>query len=375
MKIVFYTPYEHMQYRKDIFKYSNINNPNGCGFSGTDTAVIETCKFLADNGHTVWIYGATTETFIDYGIIMVSIKDVATIPWKDIDYFSPIFYLYNSDVWNVINIISPKRTKIFLTHHCHIEHKFTKYLEELGFSVVNQYVSNFVKRNAYPYNTNYDIISNGLHEIFFNRVDLSKKQKGVWVNCSIFERGGEMCLKIFEYVRSIAPNVATEINFASYMNTDIEHFINLPSYIKFHGSIPKSKIIKLLDKAEYFIYPQILSNNNVTHDTYSTVILEAISRGIIVIAWDVAGLRENFGDHIILIPTPKFPNYDPYAKQGNNPLLKSFDSIQKFADVITYLENNPYEKTKMIEKNLLWVKDKTWNNIGSKVEKLLLKYL
>jgi len=285
-------------------------------------------KYLADQGHQVWIWGGTRDTFTDSGIHMVASNDYQCIPWKELDYFSPVFYFQYPEIGYALQWIDPSKTKLFLAHHCHISHDIVRTLLDRGFKVVSHYVSKFVERNAYDQGVVSKVIANGLHDIFLTPVDLSKKHRGRWVSCSIYERGGSLLRKIFKAVQQAIPIAAQELHFSSYMESDKKHFINSEPGIVFHGSIPKQHVVELLDSSEYFIYPQMLEGGRVTHDTYSSVILEAISRGVIVIAFDVAGLRENFGHHIVLIPTPPFPMYDPYAAMNRSVSRRISKSVR-----------------------------------------------
>jgi glycosyltransferase involved in cell wall biosynthesis len=205
-------------------------------------------------------------------------------------------------------------------------------------------------------------------DIKFNEQYLqTSKRSGKWVFHALYERGGLFLEKLYNFIRKRYHYLhVKELHYASYQYDIYNTNINIPrnkrnklkNDIHFHGSLSKQELYKLLWDSDYFIYPLVLPWGMVHHDTFGTVVLEALACGVIVITWDVACLSDVYQDYIHLVPT-KFYNangsvvintnttihvnnsYYPYSRFGWNKWMLSTDAIDQIAQAILKYEMDP----------------------------------
>ena len=84
--------------------------------------------------------------------------------------------------------------------------------------------------------------------------------------------------------------------------------------------------------------------NNVHHDTFACVVLEAFACGVTVITWDVACMKGVYGDNIHLLKPPSCNNYNPFGQFEKNQNMRSESSMKMFIDKIDEIEKNPIIK-------------------------------
>jgi glycosyltransferase involved in cell wall biosynthesis len=160
--------------------------------------------------------------------------------------------------------------------------------------------------------------------------------------------------------------------------------------IVYHGSKTKIEVRDFLLKSDYFVYPLICYNGWVHHDTFGTVILEALACGCIVVVWDVACISSVYEDYVIKIPVPEHAKitgyqrvsneaepiqfYNPSARYGSCPWMKSDEAQQLFIDAILELETNQDKKEMIRMRGVEWARKYTWENLGSAMESQLLSH-
>ncbi|MFA4953076.1 MAG: glycosyltransferase family 4 protein [Candidatus Pacearchaeota archaeon] len=92
------------------------------------------------------------------------------------------------------------------------------------------------------------------------------------------------------------------------------------------GEISNQKVIEQLDKSQIFILPSY-------SETFGLVILEAMARGLVVLASDLPAIRDYFID-------------------GRNGYLFPPGDVEKMKELILYLKNNPQEIERISKNNL-----------------------
>jgi hypothetical protein len=363
MKILFYFPNEnHVRHAR--LSYTSLME--GSGFSGTETALLETSKFLVDKGHTVQIFGVSG-TYTDNGISFIGEKDIDLVD-VNVDWYSPLFFLDNSLQKELIGRLS-SNTQILLWLQCFIEDHHIRNLQE-KFKVYAQFVSNYAT-DTYTYIKSSWVIYNGINSKFI--CDASQSKKGNWIFHATYERGGAVAREIFESIHSIRPDVANHMNLLSYYKPDTMSR-GISNNIQHHGSKPKLEVRDLLLKSDYFVYPLVLQDGRVHHDTFGTVVLEALACGVIVLVWDVACMSSIYGDNIVKIPVPEhvLKNYNPHARFASCPWMLSKEAKQLFIDKILDLESNLEKKESIRQKGVNWARQFTWDVLGADMEQKLL---
>jgi glycosyltransferase involved in cell wall biosynthesis len=172
-----------------------------------------------------------------------------------------------------------------------------------------------------------------------------------------YERGGEVCRRVFTKVRETSHSAASELVFASYYTPDGS------------SSLSKQALAELVASAEFFVYPLVLPSGSVHHDTFACIVLEALAGGVDVVSWDVACLREVFGNHVNLLQTPTCTGYDPHARFGRNPNMLSDGAVGALADAVLAVDALPVnERERRRREAVEWATSETWTDKAVQME-------
>ena len=320
------------------------NYINNCGFSGTDAQILEMSHWLNKMGHDSTIVKDTD---------LQKIKNV-----HDIDVFCPSFYGWLHNVIDFCKRLG-KDTKILLYVQSLGDCQRLFNLRKKCFIVgVSDYVKMFYHRYDYPYKTIYNAVND---EIFTNNdLDYASK-KGNFVFFASYERGGEICVKIFNKLVKTYPDI--KLHITSYEPEDKSRISSNNKNILKYSSLSKKEIKLLLDKCDYFIYPLVNHNTgSVHHDTFACVVLEALACGVSVVSWDVACMKSIYRDDIYLIKPPVCNCYDPYQQFGHNKNMLTDESINLFVDKVKEIEaDQNFKLTKKLQARE-WALSHTWKN-------------
>ena len=272
------------------------------------------------------------------------------------------------------------KTKILLWGHTILFDEVVQYYKE-RFNVCFQAVSSFVAneyKHILPENKIW-VIPNCISTDIFKKDDIntSTEKKGNWIFHSTFERGGKIALNIFRKVKSVNTNVANKIKIASYYleNSQYKPLLNNEDE-EFVGSMSKKELRNLLIKSDYYMYPLILDDGRVCHDTFAMSILEALACGVIVFVWDVACIPQVYGNLVVRIPVPEHArvNYNPYGRFGSCPWMLSDEAQQLFIDKLFELESMPEKKEEIRRKGIEWSHSLTWDKYAKEMEHQLLTH-
>jgi glycosyltransferase involved in cell wall biosynthesis len=321
------------------------NYINNCGFSGTDGQILEMSNWLNKMGHNSIVVKDTE---------LKNLKDI-----NDIDIFCPSFYVWLPTVINFCKLLNSK-TKILLYIQSFADCTQIFNLKLNIYIVgVSDYVKLYYYKYGYPYKTIYNAVND---EIFTNNTLDYESKKGNYVFFASYERGGEICLKIFNKLANADSNI--KLHITSYEPNDINKIShNNSQNIITYSSLSKKEIKKLLDKCDYFIYPLVNNlSGSVHHDTFACVVLEALACGVSVISWNVACLKNLYKDNIYLIEPPPCRRYNPLDKFGCNINMLTEESINLFVNKINEIETYPELKLTKKKSARNWALTNTWEN-------------
>jgi glycosyltransferase involved in cell wall biosynthesis len=291
MRILFF----HPPIKERVTQLTLWNVYNSGGFSGTETSLLEICKYLhnQNKGFVLHVVGLSSTSYNDddCGASFFTIDDFVRnklfdnkydwyIPLSGFDH--PFHRGFLQHIHN--NTLS---TKVILWLHTFL---YDATISELKSLLKNNLYAVFVSDwSTTHYVDTFDrskqcVVQNGICPLVF-KGETHNKERGQWCFHATFERGCAAGMRVFDKVREMLPNAATSYHILSYYKDDIVHHNALRERknIHVHGSKPKMFVAELLRKSEYFVYPLVLPNNKVHHDTFACVILEALVMGVIVV--------------------------------------------------------------------------------------------
>jgi glycosyltransferase involved in cell wall biosynthesis len=369
MKIVFFYP-NLAHERSEKFTYESVQK--GSGFSGSETALIEIATYLSKAGHKVYIIGMSDVTYMTHGVTVCRHTIVEDDDFcYDIDIFCPLFvtHLYITDY--ILSKLNPNVTKIWLWLQLFVHEKYINILREDGFKVIASFLAPYV-RDKYDLSLfhSHVTIGNAIGPIFMTPIKGSNR-KGNWVFHASYERGGEVAMRIMERAHTIMPESAKLLHYASYYTPDHQKQVQGSGKCNtvYHGSLSKIGVSSLLSQCDYFIYPLVHNNGTVHHDTYGSVMLEALARGVIVITWNVACIPSVYSDYVVKIDPKCVGGYEPFARFGENKWMLSDEAIGMFVEKIRELEENPDEKERLRANGIAWAHTQTWEDRGGAYNK------
>lgn len=118
------------------------------------------------------------------------------------------------------------------------------------------------------------------------------------------------------------------------------------SFFNIHNGVDKKTLFTHLAESEYFLYPLYTPYQDVHKDTFSCVVAEAISLGVIPITYRLGALPENFNGYCQWLDAPEGVDLE---KMQEEQLSKDLDGKFKITDniikKINFLEENPQVKT------------------------------
>lgn len=351
------------------------------GFSGTDACILENGYYLARKGHYVVIL-ADRECSKD-GITFWDPRKIHQYDFSEFDVFSPLMFNYAPEVPQIIAKL-PKRIVYVNWFHCFpgqadfasMTLAHIKGMHQLIITP-SDYVTKFFATNKY--NCPALTLHNGLNDTIFNVETVKERQsrKGNFIFHACYERGAVRSLHVFEkFYRDF--NYGT-FHVAAYSKEEqkfLQETCKRPN-VKALGSLSKIEIRDALRSMDYFVYYLALEDTRIHHDTYGCCVHEALACGVIVISWDVACLREVYGDNIILVEPPFGEGYNPFAPFGSNSNFLTNEAIEKLYAKVKFLEENPKEKESLRRRAQAWAlqKEHSWQFIAGKFESICQQYV
>lgn len=244
-----------------------------------------------------------------------------------------IIHIHHTKTWILFTPLIFYKNKIIYSFHINFGSDIKKsFLEKFLITMIINYCSLFSKKliflnNAQKENIkNYVLFKNLLDQksviinnfIKKNRILKNKKN----FNNNIIFVGRYTKIKGFEDLIKLA-EIRRDFNF--YLAGDNNYISNL-SNLKNIGKIDNSKIFKEYDKASILLLPSY-------SESWGLVILEAMSRGLVVL-------------------TSNIPTICEYFEDGRNGFLFTPGDIEKMNKILVYLKNNPKEIERISKNNL-----------------------
>lgn len=350
----------------------------GCGFSGTDASLLEISRGLARQGHGVRVLSggpASKETIEgDSGVVEYLSPEPCFLNSADrledlarVDVFVVVYMTCDAhpDMLDVLKRLTNPRLKVFLWCHSIYTTGMITVLEsacmrrQTPFMLVG--VSEFVRTHLAARRAKCVIIPNAINPSIFNMEQREVREPLSFVFCASYERGGHIAEEVHKLLKMTLPMGAMYVS--SYCDPALG------------PSLSKIALASRMRSSDYMVYPLVLGQGAVHHDTYACVILEAMACGVLVVTWDVACLRGVYGDLITLVPPPEFPGYDPGAEFGTNGAMLRPAAISALADAVSLLANLPVGEREAIRMRArTWAVEQTWDKrvtaLLSEVEQL-----
>lgn len=373
MKFLWYNP---PVVRSTIMTFDNYITKGG--FSGTEGSILSICKRLAESGHDVSITCDVYQTtFIDsYGIRYLCPVDILRNVYdcSDIDVFLPNFTVLDGIPVEVYKRMKKGSTVVPWNHWIQDPTYIARYMDLLSpfFNVISVGPSEFSLK--YVPNGEGKVIPHGIEESMVVQSS-SDRRRGHWVFHTSFSRGGDVCAKVFSSVKKILPEAAQRLDFMSYYIPDAAETYGADCH--FNASVDKKTLFSILSCSDYFVYPLVdAKTGSVHHDTYACCVLEALACGMIVVSWDVACMREVYGDNVVLVPPIPYPKYDAQdTHPAPNPLMAGEQGVRKLTQVILDIESQPDVKESLRRKGKEWALRQTYDNAFNKLLILVRNHL
>lgn len=314
-----------------ILPLSYENYIDGAGFSGTEASLLEITKGLEERGHYVTIFSEKNNP-----------------PLSDFDFFCPLFFLSSSVKELCAKLRDDCIVAVWL--HCYIANDtlldFEATVAPRPFHVIA--VSATVAKHVPAHFKNVHIVPNGINkEIWSEPASSGRSPNHVFI--ATYERGGAIAA-------IVARQLGKKIVHASYYQPQPSQ--NLSNLF----SLSKRQIKALLDSSDIFVYPLVLPDGSVHHDTYACCVHEAMASGVIVVTWDVACFRDVYPEGtMVLVPPLSFPGYDPRAKYGFNPALASPEAIARLCSAVAALDRDLERKERIRRSAQEWALQRTWD--------------
>ena len=276
------------------------NGESGTG--GTQQSVILMAEALVGRGYNVFV-GCDTcikNTTVN-GVQYISSISIYNLEHKvDILVITPWIDPTSCYKWsNLKTLVFWCHTKQFV-----LEDTFKKFKETYPkCKLIINSITNFTKSSLdtfFPYYNNYfdNIVS--IRNPILPSTTNNKKTPHSFIFHSSFDRGGELMYKAYKGL-TFGDKSLTVCSYIPWIVDDI-----IGCKMK---SMSKYQLYNTLSSTEYYVYPGVSNDKfRLTKETDCCAVAEALLHEVIVFAFPVGALKENFGDCVIWIPFPSNAN-------------------------------------------------------------------
>ena len=333
----------------DVLWDGNTLRTGNHGFSGTHQSIVAMAELMAAEGYNVYISFRTCRpksivngvTYITTEMIPSIEKDVIVIvapSWIDPTVGFRWVSLQKYVIWTHTKELFPNEALLK-----------TFWMKYPACKIYLNTITNFVQRfldTKYSYHKKYVYRVGNVHNpMLLDMIQpVTQKNPESFIFHSSFERGGALACRVFDTLN--LPQKTMEI--CSYNPEDLELS---EKYII--STKNKKEVFELLAKTEYFIYPGVSSKDyRLYKETDSLVVAECLLHEVIVLAFKVGALYENYGDCVAWIPFPDETNleYINQLRDTFHPELMSEEVVNSICKIIYDLEANPSKKEELKKK-------------------------
>jgi hypothetical protein len=322
----------------------NIIRKGNHGFSGTHQSIVLMAEELVRRNYNVFVAcGSCNE-----GVV----NGVEYIDFAKIDRVSNQIHILVITPWTPDSILdnnweSLRRCVLW----CHLKQIFLtdRFIPEFykkypKCKLYCNFITDFVGEHFSKYQSHlskyfvrrFETIHNPILLDMAHKVDT--KDPRSFIFHASFERGGALACRAYDGLNF--PDKSMTI--CSYVPEDIA---NTDGYTI--GTKNKRELFQTLARTEYFIYPGVSSKTHVlTKETDSCVVAEALLHEVIVLAFPVGAMRQNYDSHIMWIPFPSRTYMPSIAdpKDSREPELLSNEVVNSIQSIIYDLDANPTKK-------------------------------
>lgn len=269
------------------------------GTGGTQQSIILMAEALVTRGYNVFV-GCDTcvnNTNVN-GVHYISSISIYKLEHKvDILVITPWIDPTQCYKWtNLKTLVLWCHTKQFESEDIFKNFKIMYPNCRLIINTITNFTKTFLDKFA-PFHTNYsDKIVSIRNPILPSSVD-NKKIPHSFIFHSSFDRGGELMYKAYRGL-TFGDKSLTVCSYVPWIVDDI-----IGCKLK---SMSKYQLYDTLSSTEYYVYPGVSGGDKfrLTKETDCCAIAEALLHEVIVFAFPVGALVENFGDCVIWIPFP-----------------------------------------------------------------------
>ncbi len=329
------------------------------GIGGSEEAVIEVARGLAENGYDVTVYTSTDDTWIfnrqndSYG----------RLTYKHYSEFNP------HDAWDVViswrmpgvfksSKLNANKTYLWL-HDCNDPATLTEnIIDNLDGVLV---VSNW-HASLYPHvpEEKMFVVENGINPVDFINVDTKRKQKGYCINTSSPDRGLECLLKLWGDIKKEVPHAELHWfygwdGFDAHYSQDAEKMEWKESIIKLldqpgvfaHGKVPPATLIPEYAKASVWLYPTEFT------ETFCITAIKCQYANVYPVTTNVAALKENVQYGVVINAS------DIYTNEK---------AQRKFVTAAVEALNDTEESIMELDGAAQWIEEnKTWKQVTNRI--------
>jgi hypothetical protein len=317
------------------------------GLSGTHQSIVLMSEDLVRMKHSVWVAcGSCNEgtingvEYIDYsklGKIAKYIDVLVITPWtpptilneKWISLSKIVLWCHLKELYIVDGMIPEFRNKY---RRCKIYCNFITDFVRTHYMIHKQWMLPYFKERTATIRN--PILLDMAHHV-------TEKDPRSFIFHASFERGGALACRAFDGLTF--PD--KKMTLCSYVVTDTTY-----SDLYTIGSKNKKDLFECLARTEYFVYPGVCSTTfKLTKETDSCVVAEALLHEVIVLAFPVGALYENYGNHVVWIPFPSGSNVSSIQsyEDSTEPELISEEVIKSIQSIIYELDANPTKKSEL----------------------------
>lgn len=336
------------------------------GMSGTNTMVAEISAHMAQAGYDVYVI--CHENVVQDGVTFIT--DADGIPGDDAIIYCPTFFLFLPAQIATFKRLRARMTAVVVWLQCILKqgmYNLCALPDQVYIVAPSRFALTDLPQRKFA---DISIIPNGLNPIVFSAVPLCspKERLGVWTFHACWERGGNVAYRAFcRYPHARSFLVADLTSNSNPTLLDDRRVAVKPR-------MSKRLLARQMAAADYFVYPLVLPNAHVHHDTYGCAVLEAMACGAIVVSWNVACLGELYGDHAILLDPPEY-NGAGSASSGfaSCSAMLTDASVDRIVEAITECDADPVAKEARREAAREWALRQTWERSGRMFERVLQK--